>query len=206
MSVFTISSSSSSTDEVVPFQPAGGVDEVVPFQPAELQPAEFQPAEPVVSSPAVQAAEPFVRQRSRMDDAIVNGPLTVGKVRFTGADGVMCRFVDAVHAIARETKGAVHSFVGDAVTVTWNAGLRAAQHETKAVTFMCQLRDRLLGEVTVCGACTTGPGRYMMAGSVLQAMLVRVEWRCCEAPRMDASLIVGTCWRIENMMCCSTFC
>ena len=39
----------------------------------------------------------------------------------------MCRFVDAVHAIARETKAAVHSFVGDTVTVTWNAGLAAAE-------------------------------------------------------------------------------
>ena len=109
----------------------------------------------------------------------------------------MGRFVDAVHAIARETKAAVHSFVGDTVTVTWNAGLRAAQHETKAVTFLCQLRDRLLGEVAVCGACTTGPGRHMMAGSVLQAMLVRVEWLgtlralCSLASKHGAILLCG---------------
>ena len=102
-----------------------------------------------------------------------------------------------MHAIARETKAAVHSFVGDTVTVTWNAGLRAVQHEAKAVMFMCQLRDRLLGEVAVCGACTTGPGRHMMAGSVLQAMLVRVEWLgtlralCALASKHGAILLCG---------------
>ena len=37
-------------------------------------------------------------------------------------------------------------------------------------------RNYVLGEVAVCGACTTGHGRHMMAGTVLQAMLVRVEW------------------------------
>ena len=98
-------------------------------------------------------------------------------VHFNGPDTAMTPFVDRVHAVAQETFGAVHSFIADTVHLTWNAGRRVCQHETKAAAFLCHLRENV-GDpsVTVSGVVVSGIGRFQKAGGTLQAVLVRVAW------------------------------
>ena len=89
----------------------------------------------------------------------------------------MTHFVDRVHAVARETFGSVHSFIADAVHLTWNAGRKATQHETKGAAFLCRLQENV-GDpsVHISGVVASGMGRYQMAGGALQAVLVRIDW------------------------------
>ena len=108
---------------------------------------------------------------------IVEGHVTFSMVHYNGPDTAMTPFVDRVHAVAQETFGSVHSFIADTVHLTWNAGRRVYQHETKGAAFLCRLRENV-GDplVTVSGVAVSGTGRFQKAGGTLQAVLVRVAW------------------------------
>jgi hypothetical protein len=76
--------------------------------------------------------------------------------------------VDLVHDLARATRAAVHSFIGDRLDVTWNAAQRVAQPEEQAARFLARLRAAAhqrgdaLPKLT--GAAAVGPATTLMAG------------------------------------------
>jgi hypothetical protein len=45
-------------------------------------------------------------------------------------------FVDLIHRLAAATHGAIHTFVGDTVQLSWNAAMKCAQPEVKAARFL----------------------------------------------------------------------
>jgi hypothetical protein len=90
------------------------------------------------------------------------------------------RFADAVHSLAAATHCAVHSFVGDAVQLSWNAAAKAVQPEVKAARFLARLRDEMAGDdtVTVAGAAMHGKATTQFAGTgAVQALAVSLGWR-----------------------------
>eukprot|EP00672_Neobodo_designis_P026739 CAMPEP_0174850804 /NCGR_PEP_ID=MMETSP1114-20130205/21149_1 /TAXON_ID=312471 /ORGANISM="Neobodo designis, Strain CCAP 1951/1" /LENGTH=676 /DNA_ID=CAMNT_0016085291 /DNA_START=44 /DNA_END=2074 /DNA_ORIENTATION=- len=54
---------------------------------------------------------------------------------------LLSSFVDIVHAAARNTKAAVHSFIGDTVEVSWNAAADVPAAKGKCLRFMAQMFD-----------------------------------------------------------------
>ena len=123
------------------------------------------------------AKRPSWKSNSQISVGALECPLTFGLVHYDGPDGAMPHFVDRVHAVARETFTSVHSFIGNTVQLTWNAGRKATQHETKAATFMCRLRENT-GDpsVTISGVAASGMGRCQTAGGALLAVLVHIDW------------------------------
>ena len=108
-----------------------------------------------------------------------HAPVTVAFVHFTYDAALQIpRFVDRAHTVAKETQASIHSFLGDTLRVTWNAGPpKVVQHEAKGVLFLCRLRkDSGDPTVAVCGAVSTGMGSYQMAGGEHQAALLHLEW------------------------------
>jgi hypothetical protein len=90
-------------------------------------------------------------------------------------------FVDLVHAVASSTNSALHSFVGDTVQLSWNAAMRAAQPEVKAVRFMCRIRAALAKpeheHVVASGAAMSGKASAMFAGTGrVSALAVSLPW------------------------------
>lgn len=53
---------------------------------------------------------------------------------------IMHSFTECIYAVAGQVRGAVHSFVGDQVTVTFNAASRVAQPEVKAAQFIARMK------------------------------------------------------------------
>jgi hypothetical protein len=91
-------------------------------------------------------------------------------------------FVDKVHVIAAQTHGAIHSFAGDTVQVSWNAAMRAVQPEVKAVRFFARLaawvKDQPDEGVAACGAVMSGKATSVFAGTgKVQALSVSLPWR-----------------------------
>uniref|UniRef100_A0A7S1W971 Uncharacterized protein n=1 Tax=Neobodo designis TaxID=312471 RepID=A0A7S1W971_NEODS len=69
-------------------------------------------------------------------------------------------FVDAVHAAARHTKAAVHSFVGDHVEASWNAVAHVPSAGAKAARFLAAVESAVvrMGQRQVTAACdAAGP-------------------------------------------------
>jgi hypothetical protein len=95
--------------------------------------------------------------------------------------GAACsRFVDHVHACADASRGALHSFAGDAVQLSWNAATKVPQPEVKALRFLCALRDALADEagVTAAGAVMSGKAITQFAGTGrVQALSIQLPWR-----------------------------
>jgi hypothetical protein len=90
-----------------------------------------------------------------------------------------CALADRVHQLARSTGGAVHSFVGDLVVVSWNAASRVVQPEMKAVRFLLRLReDTGDAGIAVGGAAFAGQTRVQLAGSAgaQAALTVHARW------------------------------
>jgi hypothetical protein len=90
------------------------------------------------------------------------------------------RFVDHAHHIANVTHGALHSFVGDTVQLSWNAAVRVAQPEVKAVRFLCRLAGAMAGsaDIAVSGAAMCGKASMQFAGTGrVQALTVALPWR-----------------------------
>jgi len=98
-----------------------------------------------------------------------------GHMHFKGPDNDMSRFVVLVYDKAKELHAGVHSFMGDTVSVTWNVVRRTGNCEMKALSFFVQLRDDP-GDTESCGAVSSGEGLFQMAGGMLQAPLLHVEW------------------------------
>jgi hypothetical protein len=74
-------------------------------------------------------------------------------------------FVDRVHQLAAQTIGAVHSFVGDRVIVSWNAASSTLQPEVKGTRFVAALKqDSGHSLVRVWGCVIAGEGRVHLAG------------------------------------------
>jgi len=81
-------------------------------------------------------------------------------------------FVDAVHAAARHTKAAVHSFIGDTVEVSWNAAAPAPSAKAKCARFLARVRqfvedlreDATAAHLSVGGGAIACRGKVLMAG------------------------------------------
>lgn len=52
----------------------------------------------------------------------------------------MNRFVELCHSLAKETQGALHSFINDEILISWNATNSVAQPEVKACKFLRSLQ------------------------------------------------------------------
>jgi hypothetical protein len=107
------------------------------------------------------------------------------------------RFVDHAHSIANVTHGALHSFVGDTVQLSWNAAMRVAQPEVKAVRFLCRLATAMANDpgVVVSGAAMCGKATTQFAGTgKVQALAIAVPWRAalqaCHAVARPAQTFV----------------
>jgi len=96
---------------------------------------------------------------------------------------VASAFVDVVHAAARHTKAAVHSFIGDTVEVSWNAAAPAPAAKAKCARFLARIRsfaeredDATAAHVSVGGGAIACRGKVLMAGhgKQHQALLLSV--------------------------------
>jgi hypothetical protein len=102
--------------------------------------------------------------------------------RATGAESgaATSRFAERVHQVAAATHCAVHTFVGDAVQLSWNAATRAAQPEVKAVRFLIRLADEMVAidGIVATGAAMSGKATTQFAGTDRVTVLaVGIPWR-----------------------------
>lgn len=80
------------------------------------------------------------------------------------------QLVGVLHEKSSATGAALHAFVGDTLTATWNATRRVAMGETKACRFMLAVRDALQAAADLrvafraAGAVVTGPAHSLFAG------------------------------------------
>jgi hypothetical protein len=91
-------------------------------------------------------------------------------------------FVDMVHLLAATTQGALHSFVGDTVQLSWSAAMKIRHPEIKAARFMCKVSAMMNGtpeqEFSVAGAAASGSAAYQFGGSgSVAAFIVSLPWR-----------------------------
>jgi hypothetical protein len=134
-------------------------------------------------------------------------PVAFAVVDFAIADGqsadsrgaTMSRFADKMHSIATATHCAIHSFVGDTAQLSWNATVRVAQPEVKAVRFLCRLKDAMAAveHVTVAGAAMHGKATTQFAGtSTVQALAISLPWRA------QLRALAALAARHGAMVCC----
>ena len=91
----------------------------------------------------------------------------------------LTRFVDSIYQAAQQTKGAVHSFVGDTVQVTWNAVSRVAQPEVSAAKFLCRVINAAGGSgCCIGGVAFSGAAQCINVSSCTKtkAQLVHAPW------------------------------
>jgi len=129
--------------------------------------------------------------------SVVAADITVVREQPLAAVQAACdAAVDRTHELARRTYGAVHSFVGDRLIVSWNAASRVANPQAKSARFLLQLAasatDGQLGAgTTVTGAACSGPAYAHVAGLASQRALVvvpRGHWRdALDALRAEAA-------------------
>jgi hypothetical protein len=96
--------------------------------------------------------------------------------------GVVSGFVDKVHDLASSLQGALHTFVGDTVHVSWNAAMEAPQPEAKAARFLCKLKEftdnETLPGLSVAGAAVSGAAFSQFGGSGrVSAFVLSLPWR-----------------------------
>jgi hypothetical protein len=107
---------------------------------------------------------------------------TAAERTFDGRCEATNGFVDTVHSLAAATNGAIHSFVGDTVQLSWNAAMRTAQPDVKSVRFMCRLRAAMaklpeLARAVASGAAMTGKASSQFAGTGrVSALTVSLPW------------------------------
>ena len=86
-----------------------------------------------------------------------------------------------VSHLATETAASLHSFIGDQLTVTWNATQRVDHPETKAVRFVAQLKESVQNEGEfrfLNAAVATGRGRSQFAGDATARLFnLSLAWR-----------------------------
>lgn len=123
------------------------------------------------------------------------GKVTISIVEFIPDDTLMTnlrksetvigRFVDRVHTIASQTHAAIHSFIGDAVHVSWNTAHRAAQPEVKGARFLANIADDVGDSLLrAYGGVMTGEARAHFAGTKQTALTVSYRWRDALAAMM----------------------
>jgi hypothetical protein len=91
-------------------------------------------------------------------------------------------FVDSVHVAAKTTKGAVHTFLGDVVEVSWNAASSVIHHNSEAARFLVLMKRLADGPLSLAmsinGAAMSGGARVQMAGKcgLQQALTLHIPW------------------------------
>jgi len=89
-------------------------------------------------------------------------------------------FVERVHAAAKSFNGAVHSFIGNQLVVSFGSfGAASTRPAGSALRFMTTLRKDVNERriATVYGACMQGPAHARIAGTTNQALLIECQWR-----------------------------
>jgi hypothetical protein len=96
--------------------------------------------------------------------------------------GTVSDFIDLVHGLATATQGALHSFVGDTVQLSWNAAMTCAHPEVRAARFLCKVKAAVENipshEFSVGGALACGPATSQFGGSgYVSAFVLSLPWR-----------------------------
>jgi hypothetical protein len=103
----------------------------------------------------------------------------VSKMTMQRREELMGQLVENVHAIAKDTQAALHTFIGDQIHVSWNTASRVSQCEVKACKFL--MRVNALREqqpsLAVSGAAFSGDARVIFAGDKHQALCISYRWR-----------------------------
>jgi hypothetical protein len=91
-------------------------------------------------------------------------------------------FVDLVSYLATSTQGALHSFVGDTVQMSWNAAMNSAHPEVKAARFLCKLKIAMEStpsqSLSIAGAVMSGKASSQFGGSgYVSAFVLSLPWR-----------------------------
>jgi hypothetical protein len=91
------------------------------------------------------------------------------------------RFIDTLHRVAATTHGAIHTFVGDTVQLSWNAAMKCAQPEVKAARFLARLKvavEESRDQMTVSAAAMSGKASHQFGGTGrVSALAVSMPWR-----------------------------
>eukprot|EP00760_Papus_ankaliazontas_P007857 PhM_4_TR13563/c2_g1_i1/m.29267 len=111
------------------------------------------------------------------------------------------KYVDTVHEAAKTTRGALHTMVGDSVSVTWGSTMKVAQSELKAAKFLLSLVPLKVG-----AAVFTGQAHFvsLLSSSQQHANLVLADWLCAAAltfrlaRRYNVHLV---CERTQSVIC-----
>ena len=115
-----------------------------------------------------------------MEDAPARSPEPDKKRRHRAKVDSITGVVDVAHRVAKETGGAVHSFIGSQLVLTWNAArlIQGApeKHAAKGALRVCK-EAKELGYAEVCGAVMAGNALVHVAGSGQQALLIDIAWR-----------------------------
>jgi hypothetical protein len=130
----------------------------------------------------------------------------------------MNKIVEICHALAKETQGALHSFINDKILISWNATNSVAQPEVKACRFLrnlqlaideenrsvlgqesfgCPLDANILRSVKMSAAVVTQQAACFLAGAgFTQAFLMHNPGWAHWIPYMQQSAQEGHCYSI----------
>ena len=109
---------------------------------------------------------------------------------------VVNSLIDRVLALARSTHGAVHTFLGDSIQLSWNAAAPVAQPDVKAVRFLARARAMAMSMMDEHAVATRSPQPaaqlHQVDGSTVTAADAEVAPTADEALCISGAAITGS--------------